>query len=92
MVGVRSWGGVVGIDMRYSLVDGTAVTQPRFATWMEGYGWGLENHGVDPDVEVVCAPHDSAAGRDPQLDEAIRIAMAALESTPAATPPSIPDL
>ncbi|MFC1409881.1 PDZ domain-containing protein [Streptacidiphilus sp. N1-12] len=92
VVGVRTWGGVVGIDGRYKLVDGTGVTQPRYSTWMEGYGWGLENHGVDPDVEVVCTPQDWAAGRDPQLDEAIRIALAALQETPAATPPAIPAL
>jgi tricorn protease len=92
VVGVRTWGGVVGIDSHYHLVDGTGVTQPRYSTWMEGYGWGLENHGVDPDVEVVCAPQDWAAGGDPQLDEAIRIALAALAETPAATPPSIPPL
>ncbi|MHA6759857.1 S41 family peptidase [Streptacidiphilus sp. PAMC 29251] len=92
VVGVRTWGGVVGIDGRYGLVDGTRVTQPRYSTWMEGYGWNLENHGVDPDVEVVCTPQDWAAGRDPQLDEAIRIALAALAETPAVTPPSIPAL
>ncbi|QMU75581.1 peptidase S41 [Streptacidiphilus sp. PB12-B1b] len=92
VVGVRTWGGVIGIDGRYSLVDGTGVTQPRFAFWMEGYGWGLENHGVDPDVEVVCAPQDWAAGRDPQLDEAIRIALAELAEHPAAAPPAVPGL
>ncbi|MHA6759307.1 S41 family peptidase [Streptacidiphilus sp. PAMC 29251] len=92
VVGVRTWGGVVGVDGHYKLVDGTGVTQPRFRTWFEGYGWGLENHGVDPDVEVVCAPQDWAAGRDPQLDEAVRIALAALEQHPAATPPELPAL
>ena len=92
VVGVRTWGGVVGIDGHYKLVDGTGVTQPRFRTWFEGYGWGLENHGVDPDVEVVCAPQDWAAGRDPQLDAAVRIALAALERDPAATPPELPPL
>jgi tricorn protease len=92
VVGVRTWGGVIGIDGRYSLVDGTRVTQPRFSTWIEGYGWDLENHGVDPDVEVVCTPQDRAAGRDPQLDEAIRIALAELAEHPAATAPPIPEL
>jgi len=92
VVGVRTWGGVVGIDMHYRLVDGTEVTQPRYRTWYEGYGWGLENHGVDPDVEVVCAPQDWAAGRDPQLDTAVRIALDALEQRPAAlTAPAIPE-
>ncbi|MFC1406216.1 MULTISPECIES: S41 family peptidase [Streptacidiphilus] len=92
VVGVRTWGGVVGIDGHYRLVDGTGVTQPRFRTWFEGYDWGLENHGVDPDVEVVCTPEDWAAGRDPQLDEAVRIALRALETTPAVTPPGLPPL
>ncbi|MHB9753858.1 S41 family peptidase [Streptomyces sp. BYX5S] len=90
VVGVRTWGGVIGIDSRYRLVDGTLVTQPKYATWMEGYGWGLENHGVDPDVEVVHAPQDAVAGRDPQLDEAVRIALASLGENPAKSAPTLP--
>ncbi|MEV6318249.1 PDZ domain-containing protein [Streptomyces sp. NPDC051776] len=92
VVGERTWGGVIGIDRRYSLVDGTEVTQPKYAFWLEGYGWGVENHGVDPDVEIVHAPQDSAADRDPQLDEAIRIALAALSENPAKIPPRLPEL
>ncbi|MFF4014236.1 S41 family peptidase [Streptomyces sp. NPDC001843] len=92
VVGTRTWGGVIGIDSRYHLVDGTLVTQPKYAFWLEGYGWDVENHGVDPDVEVVQSPQDWAAGRDPQLDEAVRMALAALEDNPAKTPPSLPDL
>ncbi|MEV8548600.1 S41 family peptidase [Streptomyces glaucescens] len=90
VVGTRTWGGVIGIDSRYRLVDGTLVTQPKYAFWLEGYGWGVENHGVDPDVEVVQRPQDHAAGRDAQLDEAIRLALEALESTPAKVPPAVP--
>ncbi|MFJ4471028.1 S41 family peptidase [Streptomyces sp. NPDC089424] len=90
VVGVRTWGGVIGIDSRYRLVDGTLITQPKYAFWLEGYEWGVENHGVDPDVEVVQRPQDHAAGRDPQLDEAIRLALEALETTPAKTPPALP--
>ncbi|TMR88547.1 S41 family peptidase, partial [Nonomuraea basaltis] len=70
LVGTRTWGGVIGIDSRYTLVDGTRVTQPRYSFWLEGPGWGVENHGVDPDIEVVITPQDRAAGRDPQLDKA----------------------
>ncbi|QQC89231.1 S41 family peptidase [Streptomyces alfalfae] len=90
VVGTRTWGGVVGIDSRYHLVDGTLVTQPKYAFWMEGQDWGLENRGVDPDVEVVTTPEDHAAGRDPQLDEAVRIALAALAENPAKTAPDLP--
>ncbi|ROR44433.1 S41 family peptidase [Kitasatospora cineracea] len=87
VVGTRTWGGVIGIDSRYALVDGTLVTQPKYAFWMEGYGWQLENRGVTPDVEVPIAPHDWAAGRDPQLETAVRLALEALERTPARTSP-----
>ncbi|MFV5991152.1 S41 family peptidase [Streptomyces sp. NPDC056231] len=90
VVGTRTWGGVVGIDSRYRLVDGTLVTQPKYAFWLEGYGWGVENHGVDPDVEVVTAPQDHAAGRDPQLDAAIRIALDGLAQSPAKSAPGLP--
>jgi len=92
VVGVRTWGGVIGIDGKYRLADGTAVTQPRYSFWLEGKGWRVENHGVDPDVEVVATPQDRAAGRDPQLDTAIRIALDALATHPAASAPQIPDL
>ncbi|MFB7335217.1 S41 family peptidase [Streptomyces adustus] len=92
VVGTRTWGGVVGIDSRYRLVDETLITQPKYAFWLEGYGWGVENHGVDPDVEAVQRPQDHAAGRDVQLAEAVRIALEALEATPARTPPDLPDL
>ncbi|KAF5997308.1 S41 family peptidase [Streptomyces mirabilis] len=92
VVGTRTWGGVIGIDSRYRLVDGTLVTQPKYAFWLDGYGWGVENHGVDPDVEVVQTPQDYAAGRDAQLDEAIRIALAALAENPAKAAPTLPEL
>ncbi|MFE9423418.1 PDZ domain-containing protein [Kitasatospora sp. NPDC006697] len=90
VVGTRTWGGVIGIDHRYSLVDGTGVTQPKYAIWLEGYGWGVENRGVTPDVEVPIAPHEWAAGEDPQLAEAVRIALAKLAEQPARTPPPLP--
>ncbi|MFC7305613.1 S41 family peptidase [Streptomyces monticola] len=92
VVGTRTWGGVVGIDSRYRLVDGTLVTQPKYAIWLEGYGWAVENHGVDPDVEVVTAPQDHVAGRDPQLDEAVRMALAVLAENPAKSAPELPEL
>ncbi len=45
VIGTRTWGGVVGIDNRFALADGTGVTQPRYATWFAGgVGWGVENY------------------------------------------------
>jgi tricorn protease len=87
VVGTRTWGGVIGIDSRYGLVDGTRVTQPRYAAWFDDTGWAVENHGVDPDVEVLIRPQDWVAGRDPQLERAVDLAMAALAERPAVRPP-----
>jgi tricorn protease len=81
VVGTRTWGGVIGIDMKYALVDGTGTTQPKYAIWLKGFDWSVENYGVEPDVELPIPPQDWAAGRDPQLDEAIRLAVEALERT-----------
>ena len=91
VVGRRTWGGVVGIDGRFSLVDGTSVTQPRYAFWLEGKDWGVENHGVDPDIEVVHSPADFFSDDDPQLDRAMNEAMSILDSRPALAPPPMPE-
>lgn len=87
VVGTRTWGGVIGIDSRYRLVDGTLVTQPRYAFWLNGVGWDVENRGVAPDVEVEITPQDWVDGRDPQLERAVDMALAQLARTPAAAPP-----
>ncbi|MDT7578897.1 MAG: tricorn protease, partial [Pseudonocardiales bacterium] len=84
VVGTRTWGGVIGIDGRYRLVDGTRVTQPRYASWFDDSGWDVENRGVDPDVEVVITPMDRVAGRDPQLERAVDLALETLAERPAA--------
>jgi tricorn protease len=88
VVGTRTWGGVIGIEGMpgHELVDGTHMTVPRYAFSFDEYGWGVENHGVDPDVEVLITPDDWAAGRDPQLETAIRLALEALEKQPPKVP------
>jgi tricorn protease len=88
VVGARTWGGVIGIDgvPGHELVDGTHMTVPRYAFSFDEYGWGVENYGVDPDVEVLISPDDWAAGRDPQLETAVRLALEALEKQPAKVP------
>jgi tricorn protease len=87
VVGVRTWGGVIGIDDGDELVDGTRMTIPKYAFWFDSLGWSVENYGVDPDVEVLISPDDWAAGRDTQLHTAVSIALAALAQRPPASPP-----
>ena len=75
LVGTRTWGGVIGIWPRTLLVDGTETTQPEYSFWFRDVGWGVENHGTDPNIEVDNAPQDAAAGRDRQLETALATAL-----------------
>ncbi len=87
VIGKRSWGGVIGIRGGRPTVDGGAVTHPEFAWWDRRRGWGLENRGVEPDIEVENLPHDVARGIDAQLDRAIEEVL----RLRAARPPLKPD-
>ncbi|MFJ2607629.1 S41 family peptidase [Streptomyces sp. NPDC087425] len=87
VVGSRTWGGVVGMTGRHKLGDGTVITVPMNAAWFDTYGWGIENHGVEPDLDALRTPLDWAEGRYAQLDDAVRLALHLLELSPPATPP-----
>ncbi|MEJ7670279.1 MAG: S41 family peptidase [Casimicrobiaceae bacterium] len=75
LVGTRTWGGVIGIWPRHMLVDGTQTTQPEFSFWFKDVGWGVENYGTDPDIEIDNAPQDAGAQRDRQLETAVETAL-----------------
>ena len=82
LVGTRTWGGLVGISGNPRLIDGAVVTVPRFAFYEKNGTWGVEGHGVDPDIEVIDDPSKMIDGDDPQLDAAITEALAELEASP----------
>jgi tricorn protease len=86
LVGKRTWGGVIGISVHRTLVDGTVTTQPEYAYWFSDVGWNVENHGVDPDYEVEIAPEEYKAELDPQLSKAIELGLAALKEKPVSLP------
>jgi tricorn protease len=64
------------------LIDGGSVTAPHFAFYSANGEWEVENHGVAPDIEVEMDPKLWREGRDPQLEKAIEVAMAALKKNP----------
>lgn len=78
LIGKRTWGGVVGINVRNALLDGGVTTQPEYAVWFDGVHYGVENHGVCPDESIEITPEQSHSGKDPQLDRAIELALADL--------------
>jgi tricorn protease len=86
LVGKRTWGGLVGILGTPVLMDGGIVTAPNIGIWTAEEGWVVENVGNPPDVEVEWTPADFAAGRDPQLEKAIAIALDELKKNPPQKP------
>lgn len=80
LIGKRSWGGVVGITNRGSLIDGGVVNVPEFGFANKNGEWVIEGYGVDPDIEVDNDPQSVLAGKDPQLDRAIAEVMAKLKN------------
>lgn len=85
LVGKRTWGGLVGVLGFPEFIDGGTVTAPNLAIWTDE-GWIVENEGVPPDIEVEMTPADVIAGRDPQLEKAIELALAELQKTPPVRP------
>ena len=55
VVGTRTWGGVIGIDTPFELVDGTAMTVPRYAIWLESFGWAWRTTAWTPTSR--CSSH-----------------------------------
>ncbi len=86
LIGRRTWGGVVGIWPRNWLVDGTVTTQPEFSFWFQDVGWGVENYGTEPDIEVDITPEEYAKGKDSQLDRAIKIILKEIKKNPPLEP------
>ena len=71
VIGMRSWGGVIGISDSQNLVDGGTVTFPYAAWWEKDGGWTIENHGVDPDIVIDNLPQEVASGKDSQLERGL---------------------
>ena len=87
VVGVPSWGGLVGILNRQLTIDNGSVEQSNNAFWGREGKWLVENHGADPDILVDNDPASAVAGRDLQLEKAIEVALDKIKKNPFTFPP-----
>ncbi|HXC31343.1 MAG TPA: PDZ domain-containing protein [Verrucomicrobiae bacterium] len=85
LVGMRTWGGLVGIGGYPELMDGGSVTAPRWAIYGTKGQWEIENHGIEPDVQVDLDPKLVREGHDPQLEKAVEVALQSLKEHPLPT-------
>ena len=81
LIGVRTWGGIVGISGPLPYLDGTDIRVPFFTSYDPKTGdWIIENHGVDPDIVVDNDPIKEWNGEDQQLNRAIEEVMKELKN------------
>ncbi len=86
LIGTRTWGGLVGISGNPGLIDGGAISVPTFGYYENDGTWGIEGHGVDPDIEVLDDPAKMVNGGDQQLDAAIQLMLSEVQSNPFKQP------
>jgi tricorn protease len=86
VIGTRTWGGLVGISRGIRLMDGGGVTFPEFGLFNVNGQWDVENHGVDPTIVVDNLPHEEIAGRDAQLETAVKVLLEKIKAQPVEAP------
>lgn len=87
VIGVPSWGGLVGILNRQLTIDNGTVEQSNNSFYNDQGRWLVESHGADPDVVLDNDPASAAAGRDAQLERAIEELQKQIKAKPFAFPP-----
>jgi len=90
LVGMKTWGGLVGIGGYPQLIDGGFVMAPRIAIYNLTGQWEVENHGIAPDYEVEMDPKLVREGHDPQLEKAVEVVLELLKKNPPPTYPRPP--
>lgn len=91
LIGTRTWGGLVGIWDVPPLLDGGFITAPRGGFFNLEGEWDVENQGVSPDIEIEQLPAEVNAGRDPQLEKGVEVALELLREHPVELKKQPPD-
>ncbi|HKY45834.1 MAG TPA: PDZ domain-containing protein [Pyrinomonadaceae bacterium] len=79
VVGTRTSGAGIGAS-DFALIDGGSFRVPDWGWYDPSTGtWFMENRGITPDYELEIMPPAWRAGRDPQLEKAVELAMDALK-------------
>jgi len=90
IIGTRSWGGLVGVSMFLSMIDGGGLTAPDYRIYNPDGQWIVENEGVTPDIVVDWHPEEMSRGYDAQLMKAIEILKQKIKDDPRPWPKHAP--
>ncbi|MBK9963559.1 MAG: PD40 domain-containing protein [Holophagales bacterium] len=86
VIGVPSWGGLVGIVNGQPTVDGGTVHQSNNSFYGRDGKWLVENHGADPDILLENDPASASRGVDLQLEKAVEVLNKAIVERPFTFP------
>ncbi|MFV0484385.1 MAG: PDZ domain-containing protein [Bacteroidales bacterium] len=93
LIGKTTWGGLVKSSTHYKFIDGGYMTAPDNAVFdPDKNEWVGENKGIAPDIEVRQDAKSLEAGRDPQLERAVKELMKDIKDKDVKdiTPPPFP--
>ncbi len=86
VIGTRTWGGLVGVSMWISMIDGGGMSAPDYRIYSTEGEWIVENEGVTPDIKVDLDPVEVSNGYDAQLERAIEELMKKIKKEPLKWP------
>lgn len=90
VIGVPSWGGLVGIINTQITLDGGRVEQSNNAFYGKEGKWWVENEGAIPDIRVENDPASFLAGHDRQLEVGVATLLKQLKENPTPAFPPVP--
>ena len=89
VMGTRTWGGEIWLSFDNRQADNGIATAAETGVYADGK-WLIEGHGVDPDMVVDNGPHETFAGKDTQLDAALKELEQEIQADPRPVPKAPP--
>jgi tricorn protease len=86
IIGTRTWGGLVGVSMWISLIDGGGLSAPDYRIYDKDGSWIIENVGVEPDIVIDNQSAEVARGYDAQLMKGIEVLLKKIKEDPRPWP------
>jgi tricorn protease len=93
VIGTRTWGGEIWLSSSNVLVDRGIASAAETGVYGPEGEWLIEGHGVVPDIVVDNLPHAAFAGKDAQLEAAVKHLQELIAKEPVEVPkhPPYPD-
>jgi tricorn protease len=92
VMGMRTWGGEIWLSFDNTQADNGIASAAETGVYADGK-WLIEGRGVEPDMVVDNLPYQTYAGKDEQLDAALKELEQEIEADPRPVPkaPRYPD-